>query len=1075
MHPSPRSTAALLAASLLVLASDAQNLPSAFYEEVVVQPNGRITDFHVDHHGTIWYALKSGEIHTVDAQGAHSPEAIVDLSDEVANFFDHGLQSFALDPDFHENGYLYLYYVVDWHHVQFFGTPDYDPAADEYLHDTIARVTRYTVGDPHDPTSTVDPASRHIVFGAELDDAIPVCAGSHAAGAVRFGLDGSLLLSSGDGYTLGSPLTMTCLSDGVIAPKQDVRFFAAQLVDSHSGKLLRIDPASGEGLLGNPFYDPLAPDSARSRVYALGLRHPYGIEVRPDPNASPGDVGRVYIGDVGPQNWEELNVVSAPGQNFGWPAYLGMEPDPFFSNEVEVNLDAPNPLFGQVVEGVGLCDEPYFEFGDLIVQDTLNPPSWPNPCDPKQEIPNSIPLFVHRRPALVWAHYDEFPEPTTLVPTYSPEGEATWAQLGQPGSPTSGESFTGNCAVGGHWFQGSGFPSGYDDTFFFADFGESWMKVLTFDEQDAAASVQPFGMELEFPLAMRSAAGIEGLYYLSYLGNTVTSEIRHVRFSGMATPVAQLSAAPTYGAGPVRVAFSSADSVDPAGLPLAIEWDFGDGSPFDPTQLFSETWHVYPSEDITILGTPTSSVDELDPPTPMGNGSLSPAVIRNGIYPEVGADLPLSQYDTVHVDALGQPDKGPLDWTGYTFPGAREIVGAIWQQGQMWELEGGWLEELRVELRDRITGIWEPVEFSVEPPYAAPGGSFNTHQIWFESTLSDGLRIIGEPGGQFRFMSTGELRIFATPHQSAFPQSFTATLTVTDEAGQTDSQTQLVSPHNTPPVVSITAPAQGQTYAVGAPLDVQLSATISDAEHDAQELSCEWAVNLVHDNHVHPEPLIDTCDAQFTLSPHGELLGDPIYWSTTLRVTDPEGLSTTVTHYLLPEGDCDLSGVEDALEIAQGLLADIDQNGIPDVCQIDCDADGLNDAAELVIGTGLDLNGSGRLDSCEPVLYDPQPGDVHAFNDLIMTGGVPGSIYVTVGGAVLGEVPFPMCGGLDAISAGISSWVILGVNVADANGDTNLPLYLPSGIFFLQAFFQNWAPSLCEVSSISSFTWPAPG
>jgi glucose/arabinose dehydrogenase len=100
--------------------------------------------------------------------------------------------------------------------------------------------------------------------------------------------------------------------------------YRAQLVGSHAGKLLRLDPITGNGVPSNPFYDPGAPRSARSRVWAMGLRNPYRFARRPesgshDPNDA--DPGSLYIGDVGWDTWEDIQVATVGGRNFGWPVF----------------------------------------------------------------------------------------------------------------------------------------------------------------------------------------------------------------------------------------------------------------------------------------------------------------------------------------------------------------------------------------------------------------------------------------------------------------------------------------------------------------------------------------------------------------------------------------------------------------------------------------------------------------------------------------------------------------------------------------------------------------------------------
>src|SRR6185503_9006061 len=102
-------------------------------------------------------------------------------------------------------------------------------------------------------------------------------------------------------------------------------------------------------------------------------------------------------------------------------------------------LDAPNPLYG-----AGGCTQRYFYFTDLIKQDTLGTPSWPNPCQTAQQIPPGIPRFLHARPAIDWKHGSSGPART---PTFSGQN-ASSVTVGAVGSPVRGASFGGNCVIG---------------------------------------------------------------------------------------------------------------------------------------------------------------------------------------------------------------------------------------------------------------------------------------------------------------------------------------------------------------------------------------------------------------------------------------------------------------------------------------------------------------------------------------------------------------------------------------------------------------------------------------------------
>ncbi|MGF1938233.1 MAG: PA14 domain-containing protein [Nostoc sp. ChiQUE02] len=122
---------------------------------------------------------------------------------------------------------------------------------------------------------------------------------SHSVGSVRFGTDGSLFVSLGDGTSY----------NGI-----DPRAIRVQDEDNLSGKILRIDPITGQGLSSNPFYNG-DPNSNRSKVYNLGLRNPFRFTIDKNTN-------RPVIGDVGLNSYEEVNV-GTPGANFGWPFYEG--------------------------------------------------------------------------------------------------------------------------------------------------------------------------------------------------------------------------------------------------------------------------------------------------------------------------------------------------------------------------------------------------------------------------------------------------------------------------------------------------------------------------------------------------------------------------------------------------------------------------------------------------------------------------------------------------------------------------------------------------------------------------------
>jgi glucose/arabinose dehydrogenase len=99
---------------------------------------------------------------------------------------------------------------------------------------------------------------------------------------------------------------------------EKVRGAPAQDLSGNLGKLVRIVPSREPGLGGfepaadNPLIDD---ETASPAVFALGLRSPF--------RGTRDSKGRYWIGDVGSDFFEEVNVVMNPLDNFGWPDFEG--------------------------------------------------------------------------------------------------------------------------------------------------------------------------------------------------------------------------------------------------------------------------------------------------------------------------------------------------------------------------------------------------------------------------------------------------------------------------------------------------------------------------------------------------------------------------------------------------------------------------------------------------------------------------------------------------------------------------------------------------------------------------------
>ena len=260
--------------------------------------------------GRLFVLEKRGRVYVVE-DGVKREEPFLDLGPEVYDLYDRGMLGLALDPRFGETPHVYLAYTV---------SEEGDETEDR--RDVFARVTRYTAsaGDPN----RADLASRRVLIGQAFGTGIPACFSSHSIGTLAFGADGTLFVGAGDAasYTEADVggLYPECFGEGRFGPDEDIGAYRAQSVNSLAGKILRVDPETGQGLPSNPWWDGDA-DSRASRVWAMGLRNPFRFTVdrtggSPDP--ADGAPGTLYIGDVGWNHWEEINR-SRGGENFGWP------------------------------------------------------------------------------------------------------------------------------------------------------------------------------------------------------------------------------------------------------------------------------------------------------------------------------------------------------------------------------------------------------------------------------------------------------------------------------------------------------------------------------------------------------------------------------------------------------------------------------------------------------------------------------------------------------------------------------------------------------------------------------------
>jgi glucose/arabinose dehydrogenase len=295
--------------------------PPGFSHTVVAGSLDNPTAFAFFPDGRIAIAEKVGIVRLVK-DGQLQPTPLIDIRDRVNDYWDRGLIGIAVDPDFANRPYVYLFYSYEHRLTDYFGTK-------------VGRVSRITVsGD------TADPGTEKVLVGTEVAascndlesgaDCLPGDAPAHMGGGIKFSGD-TIFITAGDAADFNG------------ATPNSLR---AQNIDSLGGKVLRVG-RDGGGLPSNPFWNG-DPKAARSKVWAYGLRNPFRISLRPGQGGSV-----VYVGEVGWYRREEIDVVVAGG-NYGWPCYEGSERQPDFAGYSECQA-----LYAQ---GAGKVRPPLHEY-----------------------------------------------------------------------------------------------------------------------------------------------------------------------------------------------------------------------------------------------------------------------------------------------------------------------------------------------------------------------------------------------------------------------------------------------------------------------------------------------------------------------------------------------------------------------------------------------------------------------------------------------------------------------------------------------------------------------------------------
>ncbi|MBD5786968.1 ThuA domain-containing protein [Cellulosimicrobium terreum] len=474
--------------------------------------------------GRVLYIERAGQVRIIDPETSTTSTA---GRLQVHTAQENGLLGIELDPDFEDNGWIYLYY-----------SPDSD-----LIDSPHQRLSRFTLdGD------TLDLASEHVLL--QVPHQRSECC--HSGGYLDFDADENLWVSIGDDSSAGG-------APGGYAPideRPGQEAFDAQRSSGNTndlrGSLLRITPTDDGSYTvpeGNLVDTPWAADKDTSKIrpeiYAMGLRNPFRFSVDQE-------TGAVYLGDYGPDATAadargidgrvEWNVITEPG-NYGWPychgggAYVDYD---YATSTAGEEFDCSAPV-NDSPNNTGLTTlppviDPYVAYGRSLRDPDVGTGG----------APMGGPVYT----------FDE-----------DLESDRKW-----PRSMADKPFFY-------EWGQNKIYQLHLDESGARADITPvlASMKLtrphaMVFGENDGAMYLIEWG------------AGFSG-------NNPDSQVVRIDYTGGNDRPLAKVTATPRSGGVPLEVEFSSAGTAHPQGGELTYAWNFGDGATStdpNPTHTYTE-------------------------------------------------------------------------------------------------------------------------------------------------------------------------------------------------------------------------------------------------------------------------------------------------------------------------------------------------------------------------------------------------------------------------------------------------------------------------------------------------------
>jgi glucose/arabinose dehydrogenase len=222
-----------------------------------------------DGSGRLFVVEQGGRIRIV-RDGKLVDRPFLDIGGRITSGGERGLLGVAFHPDFPTDPRFFVDYT-------------------DRNGNTVVSSFRVSAGDP----DIADADSESIILHVDQPFA------NHNGGGLGFGPDGDLYIALGDGGSEGDP------------------HGNGQRLDTLLAKILRID-VDGGSASGAPYAipadNPFATTAgARPEIWLYGLRNPWRFRFD-------GGTGDLWIGDVGQDAWEEIDVArrGVGGLDFGW-------------------------------------------------------------------------------------------------------------------------------------------------------------------------------------------------------------------------------------------------------------------------------------------------------------------------------------------------------------------------------------------------------------------------------------------------------------------------------------------------------------------------------------------------------------------------------------------------------------------------------------------------------------------------------------------------------------------------------------------------------------------------------------